>query len=99
MTPKVEVSDGVRVASNSRALGHTTPEAPSRTFEIALPVRECTSTIEAGFQTEWGRIDEIDLTLYSGAGFGSAWATIHHGNKTYAIKATDIVAAFLAAVE
>ena len=95
---RVETVGGIRVGSNDRAQGRTTPSAPTRTFEIKLPVREVDSTIECGFQQEWGRIDEIDLTLFAGAGWGSSWATIQHGDKHYAISATDIVEAFLDAI-
>lgn len=57
-------------------------------------------TIFAGFQMEWGRVDVDgdDLTLYSGAGLGSAWATVSFRGKHYAIDASQLVEQVLAAV-
>lgn len=96
---RVVVRGGNRVGSNAKAFGKTTPDEPTRTFLIALPIREVDSTIECGYQPEWGSIDEIDLMLSCGAGFGSAWATIRYGDKHYAIAATDLLEAFLDSVE
>jgi hypothetical protein len=68
-------------------------------FDLALKLTEHDSTIFAGFQTEWGAIDEIDLTLYAGAGMGSSWATINYKGRRFAISAPQLVEAFLAAVD
>lgn len=69
-------------------------------FELKLPVRMYDSTIFAGLRAEWGRIENVDgrgpLVICSGAGFGSAWATIDFDGKRYAISARDLVEAFLA---
>jgi len=74
---------------------------PLHTFQIPVAVREVESSIDAGFRAQWGEVD-VDgdtLEICSGAGFGSAWATISFRGKDYAIGAHDIVASFLAALE
>lgn len=88
---------GVRVGGH----GRTTPDSPTRTLTLEVPLREVESLIECGFQAEWGRIDDIEdgpLVLNAGAGFGSAWATITYAGKKYAISGPDLVSAFLGTI-
>lgn len=98
--PQVEIVGGLRVTASSG--GRSTPTSPSRVFEITLPIREVDSTIECGFQTEWGVIEDVDgrgpLRLHCGAGFGSGWATLTFDGKRYAISGADFVSSFLGAV-
>jgi len=89
----VTIGDGgIRVTSNTRG-----QEDPIRTFTLPIKVLEVESAINAGFRAEWGSVDVDgdELLLCSGAGFGSAWATISFQGKTYMIGAHDLVAAFL----
>jgi hypothetical protein len=70
---------------------------PLETSILPVPLRLVESSIDAGFRAQWGEVD-IDgdtLEICSGAGFGSAWATISFRGKHYAIGAHDIVQAFL----
>lgn len=93
----VKVVGGVRVASNTRG-----PEDPIREFDLPVKVREVESSINCGFRAEWGRIDDVDgrgpLTIFSGAGLGSPWATISFEGKEYAIGAHDLADRFIEAV-
>jgi len=85
----------IRVTTNAGGKDDFTEE-----FELKLPVRAYDSTIFAGYRAEWGRLDDVDgrgpLVLCSGAGFGSAWATIEFDGKRYAISARELVEVFLA---
>lgn len=100
---KVETVGGLSVRSNVRTMGKTVPDEPTRTFEIPLLIREVDSTIDCGFQQEWGSVEDVNgkgpLHLFAGAGWGSSWASIDFNGKSYAISATDLVAAFIDAVE
>lgn len=96
MATRTKVSaGGIRVASNTRG-----PEDPLRTFTLPIEVHEIESSINCGFRAEWGRVDVDgeELVICSGAGFGSAWATISFRGKQYAIGAHEMVAAFLDAL-
>lgn len=99
--PRVVISGGIRVGASGH--GRTTPENPTRVFEISIPIREVGSTIECGFQVPWGKIEDVDgrgpLEMGCGAGFGSGWATIKFEDTTYAISGADFVSAFLGALD
>lgn len=93
--PEVEIEGGIRVGSNTRG-----PEDPIQTFTLPILVHEVESSINCGFRAQWGEVDVNGdrLEICSGAGFGSAWATISFRGKNYAIGAHEMVAAFLEAI-
>jgi hypothetical protein len=95
--PEIEIPKGIvgDVYSGGRKLRGV--HDPLETFDIPVKVRLVESSIDAGFRAQWGEVD-VDgdiLEICSGAGFGSAWATISFRGKHYAIGAHDLVAAFL----
>lgn len=73
---------------------------PIRVIDVPLEIREVESNIPAGFQIEWGTadIDGEELTLCSGAGMGSRWATIRYRGKSYAFTADQLITAFIEAL-
>ena len=103
MSKKIEQARGVvgdveTTANDGTVTRHGSGDDIIARYRLDLEVREYGfPPIFAGFQTEWGSVD-IDgdtLTLYSGAGMGSGWATIDYKGRRFAISASQLVEAFL----
>lgn len=95
------VGDAETVADDGTVTRHGSEDDIVARYRLDLEVREYGfPPIFAGFQTEWGTVD-IDgdaLTIYSGAGMGSGWATIDYQGRRFAISAAQLVEAFLEAI-
>lgn len=81
--------------------GKSTLDPPIREIEMSINIREVESTLSAGFRIEWmsGEAPEVGkYSMYTGAGVGSRWLTMHVADKEYAVDMAEFFRRFIAEV-